>query len=290
MSINVTRNGDDNILRVNQNMESGGDIKLSAARAESRKEPDYNMHVFNDDAREINDLSIEDEENDNSVEDDGSEEQNYSTGMGDVGFNDGRSYADIEREKAEYLSKLNRLAQNPKLQVRRLDYSYSLEEIKSEVMRCQKDEEIMRGVELYRTGLSFFAQGAEWGMTSGLNMETMKGWSNAVTMDITSSNYDKVLADIYEIWGGAAMTRPEIQLVFMLSMSGLNYHTNRKMAMQHSSEYYQRTRPSPMRGPAENTDDILRELDKESVMSSESSEAPPPPPKKRGRKKKNPDN
>lgn len=284
MSINVLKNDDDNILRVNQGAESGGDIRLSTARKDTYKEPqEYNMHMFNEDVREDEISNNDNDYNNDSVEDDVSEE--YNPGV-ENNFNDGRSFADIEREKAECLSKLNRLAQNPKLQVRRLDYSYSLEEIKSEVMRCEKDEEIIRGVELYRTGLSFFVQGSEWGMTAGLNMETMKGWSNAVNMDITSNNYDKVLADIYEIWGGAAMTRPEIQLVFMLGMSGLNYHTNRKMALQQNTEYYQRTRPN-MRGPAENTDDILRELDKESVISSDSSEAPPPPPKKRGRKKKN---
>ena len=210
------------------------------------------------------------------------------------------SYEEIEREKAKMLSKLGRLSQNSKLSARRLNSSHSLEEIKAEVYRLEKDLEIINGVEAYKHGLIFLTSMMEKGAVDYMGINTLKNYSTIVSRDVNSNNYDQVLEEIYEIWGGAGLLRPEIKLLLMLGGTAYTVHLQNLIANQHyytgryNKQDHVNTQQNnyenfakPMKGPSEDTDDILRRLAEENVSDISSVASVEKPIKKRGRPKKN---
>lgn len=290
MNVNVTRDTDQ-FLNID-GKEGSGNIGLKIEKESFRPQSDNLHFIMNDDVKnsfneeinesveEDNDYNQNDQSNNNSVAADSYQGQN-NWGNQDTGL----SYEEMEKEKANYLSKLSRLSQNPQLTCRKLTYMNSLEEIKAEVYRCEKDLEIIQGVQLYRNGLVFLSSGMEFGLDKGMGWNTMNGWSHVVTKDVNNNNYDKVLEEIYEIWGGAGVMRPEFKLVMMLGSSAFNFHLQKLMAEKAmSNPSMMASFAQKMKGPSEDTDEILRRLDAESDVSSVVSE--PPQPKKRGRKKK----
>lgn len=294
MNVNVTRDTDQ-FLNID-GKEGSGNIGLKIEK-ESFKPQSDNLHfIMNDDVK-----NSFNEETNESVEEDNVDDYDYNQtdqnnsvvpesyqGQNEWGgqpLNGGLSYEEVEKEKAKHLSKLSRLSQNPQLTCRKLTYMNSLEEIKAEVYRCEKDLEIIQGVQLYRNGLVFLSSGMEFGLDKGMGWNTMNGWSHVVTKDVNNNNYDKVLEEIYEIWGGAGVMRPEFKLVMMLGSSAFNFHLQKLMAEKaFSNPSMMASFAQKMKGPSEDTDEILRRLDAESDVSSVVSE--PPQPKKRGRKKK----
>lgn len=316
MNINVTRNTDQ-ILNIDPKRETtSSGIQIEKANFIPREKEQENLEfIMNEDAKFQNDNNLNnsfestgdnygnDDENEHNSNEYGNEYDNdYSheenTGYNMPSYNEdygdnlgGLTHEEIEKEKAKYLSKLYRLSQNPQLSCRRLTHMNSLDEIKSEVFRCEKDLEIIQGVHLYRNGLIFLSSGMEFGMDKGMGWNTMNGWSHVVTKDVNNNNYDKVLEEIYEIWGGAGVMRPEFKLLMMLGSSAFNFHLQKLMAEQAMGNpnmmaaFAERmAKGAKMRGPSEDTDEILRKLE-ESDVSSVASD-PPPQPKKRGRKKK----
>jgi hypothetical protein len=262
-------------------------------------EPQASVYIPNG----SNDYEDEDGSEENSYED---EDNGDYSDNGEIyqseRVNNGMSYEEVEREKAKLLSKLGRLAENPNLSVRKLNSSHSYEEIKSEVYRLERDLEIIQGVQMYRHGLVFMSSMLETGATKGLGMTTLQDWSQLVSRDVNNNNYDQVLEEIYEIWGGAGLMRPEIKLMFMLGGSAYTFHLQKMIATQHfnkmnggnfapqgnqSSGYSSFGQRTEMKGPSEDTDEILRRLAREDVsdVSSVASE-PIKTQKKRGRPKK----
>ena len=255
----------------------------------------------------------------------------YDQGQGDFGDADGQegyqepqmSYEDIQKEKAIYLSKLKRLAANPTVVARKFTFMNSLEEIKGEVMRIEKDLEIARGINFCRNGVVFFSNMVE--MASG---GVMEGWSNVVMVDINNNSYDAVLEELYEKYSKHVSMGPELKLISMIAGSAFMFHLQKNVVAAGvnrgnsggggnwlssmfgnmmgggSANPQQNTSRSPfgggsastgfppeMRGPSINADDLLARLDDDAIsdVSSVISEKPIEieVKKKRGRKAKN---
>lgn len=134
------------------------------------------------------------------------------------------SYEDIQKEKAIYLSKLKRLSQNPNVIARKFTFMNSLEEIKGEVMRIEKDLEIARGISYCRNGVIFFSNTIEM-----LSAGTLEGWSNVVMMDINNNNYDAVLEELYEKYSKHVSMGPELKLISMIAGSAFMFHLQKNV-------------------------------------------------------------
>ena len=195
------------------------------------------------------------------------------------------SYEELEREKAKYLSKLKRLSKNPSIECRRLNSSHTLEEIKGEVFRAEKDQDAALGLNYYKEGLKFLTLSIDYGSSMVIPSKPLDGWSNAVYGEIDDCNYDSVLEELYEKYGISVASSPEIRLFCMLGASGLSYYTNKSRV---DFMYNGKRQKSKMRGPSDDTDEILKRLAEEEDKSSVSSydDSPAPKPKKRGRPKK----
>ena len=125
----------------------------------------------------------------------------------------------------------------------------------------------------------------EYGSSMAVKSKPLEGWSSAVYGDIENCNYDSILEELYEKYGMSVATSPEIRLLFMLSASGISYYTNKTRV---DYMFNGKKQSSKMRGPSDDTDDILKRLaeeeDKSSVSSFGSENITKP--KKRGRPKK----
>jgi hypothetical protein len=205
------------------------------------------------------------------------------------------SYEEIEREKAVYLSKLNRLLAKPNVTGRHLTSAHSLSEIKAEVFRVQKDIEIVNGLNYSKQGLMFCVNTLE--MLSKGFTDNLDGWSHVMMNDINSNNYDQVLEELYEKYSKHVTAGPEVRLLFMIASSAFMFSLQKALVEKSlnggkkgesfleslMSKFRGSDKPqnvNDISGPSFNVDDIS------DVSSVSSVEIEPEAPKKRGRKKK----
>lgn len=279
MNINLSRDSPKS-LNINNNLnETGGNVKISSEYKELDNFDEGIKYMLNNDAK--NKTLEEDLYREEPVDNNSLYNESIPDSVDNVDQTPNMSYEDIEQEKAKYLSRLKRLAKNPDIECRRLDSSYSLEEIKGEVFRAEKDRDSLLGLGMYKNGLKFFTSVMETGAEYTLKPNPIQGWSNVIEKSIDNSEYDSVLEELYEIYGGSSVLRPEIRLVCMLGASAFMYAQQKKIADS--------MRSSMMRGPSDDTDALLARYAKEDDTSSVSSfgSSGKPKTKKRGRPKKN---
>lgn len=207
----------------------------------------------------------------------------------------GMSYEEIEREKAIYLSKLNRLLTNPNVSGRHLNSAHSLGEIKAEVFRIQKDIEVLNGLNYSKQGLMFCVNTLE--MLSKGFTENLDGWSQVMMNDINNHNYDQVLEELYEKYSKHVTAGPEVRLIFMIASSAFMFSLQKALVEKSlnggkkgesfleslMSKFRGSEKPqnvNDISGPSFNVDDLS------DVSSVSSVEIEPELPKKRGRKPK----
>lgn len=293
----------------------GGENGFSPIRFERGNENNDNSSelglefIMNKDARDLankiesdrgDDVSVNGSQSEQGSGFQGNENDMFSSYQGGIEEDpySNMSYEDIEREKTVYLSKLNRMLANPSIQGRRLNITNSLQEIKGEVFRIQKDIEITNGINYSKQGLMFCINTIE--MLSKNYMDTLNGWSNVVMTDINNNSYDQVLEELYEKYSKHISMGPEIKLISMIAGSAFMFSLQKSLVDRSlnnpglletligkfTSKGSKENTPSPktdnMSGPSFNVDDIDDIDDISSVSSIEIT----PPKKKPGRKKK----
>lgn len=299
MNINIAREQNKQLVIDNNNFSS--EVKINRNTEEpSEKMDDSLRYLMNNDARnklyEEPKVDIEEESqcSDNSLDtnsnnSDGVSENNFD-GEGDDDSSEKEpemTYEEMEREKVKYLIKLKRLNKNSNIPIRKLDMSYSLKEIKTAVMEIEREIEIENGIEYYKFGLKFMTWSMETGTSTFMKSNALDGYSQFMSSQIeNNNNYDAVLSEIYEIWGGGSM-RPEAKLAMMLGQSSYMFHMQKLMAERKHNSNYRNHGSTQMKGPSEDTDEILKRLAEEELSETSSVDEPVVSQKKRGRPKKN---
>jgi hypothetical protein len=207
------------------------------------------------------------------------------------------NHEEIEREKGVYLSKLNRLLSNPSVQGRRMNTTHSLQEIKSEVFRIQKDVEINNGINYSKQGLMFCINTIEM-LSKTYVTDSLNGWSNVIMTDVNNNTYDQVLEELYEKYSSKISMGPEIKLISMIAGSAFMFSLQKslvdkslnnpgflesilgKFKSKGAETASPIVNPENMSGPSFNVDDI------DDVSSVSSIEITPPKKKRAYTKRK----
>jgi len=248
--------------------------------------------IMNKDAMDLankEEMSSENKSETPSIQEDGSRPDIFSN-FERTNEYPSMSYEEIEREKGIYLSKLNRMLNNPSTQGRRLNTTHSLEEIKSEVFRIQRDVEINNGINYSKQGLMFCINTIEM-LSKTYVTDSLNGWSNVIMTDVNNNTYDQVLEELYEKYSKNISMGPEIKLISMIAGSAFMFSLQKSLVdksmnnpgflesilgkfKSKASEQPPQVNPEGMAGPSFNVDDLD---DVSSVSSIEIS----PPKKKR---------
>jgi len=273
------------------------DVKTNVFTRQSTSNDDIDLEMLAN-----RDLVAEESEEDNDETPDNPEYNDFDTpgfdnesqaGEQDDDPENNMSYEEIEREKAVYLSKLNRLLAKPNVTGRHLTSAHSLSEIKAEVFRIQKDIEIITGLNYSKQGLMFCVNTLE--MLSKGFTENLDGWSHVMMNDINNSNYDQVLEELYEKYSKHVTAGPEVRLIFMIASSAFMFSLQKALVEKSlnggkkgesfleslMSKFRGSDKPqnvNDISGPSFNADDIS------DVSSVSSVEIEPEVPKKKPRK------
>lgn len=170
---------------------------------------------------------------DDGSDGDGTEDEDGS--LGDSG--DGTStVAETRRptmksilsEKHDLLFRMNRLIARGGKQSRTMTASDSLDELRAECERMQRELDTEKSVKFQRSVLISFATGVEC-LNSRFDVAGIRldGWSDSMSQDIAS--FDEVFEELHEKYGGKSMMPPEIKLVFMIASSAFMFHMSKSM-------------------------------------------------------------
>jgi hypothetical protein len=177
---------------------------------------------------------IKDDESNGFGSGNGNDYVNYATSNSVPLFNkpeeSGKTFDEIQQEKAYFLSQLKRMEKRGMYTFRRLSMENSLEEVKSEFIRIKKEIDMQGNVQFAQQGLLFCVSGIER-MSSNFTNGKMDGWSQSFMTDMDS--YDDVLSELCEKYSGGGMP-PEMKLLFMLGGSGFMFYQQKALAVSYT--------------------------------------------------------
>jgi hypothetical protein len=246
-NVNVRR--DPFVENPEKHEEPGMDFLLGE-EDEDDEEEEENLHIEDEDSGEV--PLFEDDNVNNSG-------------------NDGKSYEDVQKEKSFYLSQLKRLEKKGNVISRRYTMEHSLDEIRGEVIRIKREQEMDVSIDYLRQGLMFCVSTIEMADNKYNFGAELGGWSQNVMGNIET--YDGVFEELYDKYSSSISVMPEIKLISMLAGSAFMYSLQKKIAGG--------AKPTPprqreMSGPSIDTDELMKslgEIDLDDVSSVSSSEA-----------------
>ena len=278
MSFNIERQSDSRKVKTN-GIDVQGSDNISFSRdafhsnPDTEQDPGMDFLVDNsDDDQEDQELNEQDEQDYDQPEPNGEFSQNPEY------YQDTpqKSYEEIQQEKSYFLSQLKRLEKKGNVVSRRFTMEHSLDEIRGEVIRIKKEQDMDNSIDYLRQGLMFCVSSIE--MADGkYNMGgSLGGWSQAVFQNIDS--YDSVFEELYDKYSTSMHVMPEIKLISMLAGSAFMFSLQKKMVGGGSSTANSSGGPAPrqreMSGPSINTDALmqsLNDLDLDDISSVASS-------------------
>ena len=161
------------------------------------------------------------------------------------------TFEEVQQEKAQCLSQLKRFEKKGIVVARRFGMEHSLDDIKGEVYRIKKENQVDAGINYCRQGLMFCVSTIEMANDNFKVGGNLTGWSNIVLNDIES--YDDVFEELYEKYYSNMGSSPEIKLMSMLAGSAFMFHLQKSMTLP-------RGKQREMTGP---TDEMLRSLNED---------------------------
>lgn len=138
----------------------------------------------------------------------------------------------IRKEKSEILFKLYTIVEKSNGRwSTKLTMDNSLDEIKNEFTRIKAvlDNEAM--VKFCKHGLVMGIKGVEMlnGAYDPVGVD-LDGWSEAMSYNMATTEYDEVLSELCEKYKGAGSMSPEVKLLVMIVMSGAMFSFSKKAA------------------------------------------------------------
>jgi hypothetical protein len=179
-----------------------------------------------------------------------------------------KSYEEIQQEKSYYLSQLKRLEKKGNVSSRKFCMEHSLEEIRGEVIRIKKEQDMDNSIDYLRQGLMFCVSTIEMADNKYDFGAQLGGWSQNVMGNIES--YDSVFEELYDKYASSVTVMPEIKLISMLAGSAFMYSLQKKM-ISGSSPSSVPPRQREMSGPSIDTDELMRRLSEVDIDDDASS-------------------
>jgi hypothetical protein len=136
----------------------------------------------------------------------------------------------IRKEKSEILFKLYTIVEKSNGRWScKMDMNNTLDEIKNEFSRIKAtlDNEAM--VKFCKHGLVMGIKGIEMlnGAYDPIGVD-LDGWSEAMSYNMATTEYDEVLAELCEKYKGTGSMSPEVKLILMIVMSGAMFSFSKK--------------------------------------------------------------
>lgn len=137
-------------------------------------------------------------------------------------------FASILAEKHDLIFRMNRMCTRGGKQSRTMTVNDSLDELRCECERMQREIETDKSVKFQRSLMTSFATGVEclnarWNF-AGLKLD---GWSQSLQDDM--DNYDEVFEELHAKYSTKSVMPPEIKLVMMVASSAFMFHMSKSM-------------------------------------------------------------
>jgi hypothetical protein len=138
------------------------------------------------------------------------------------------SYEDIENEKKNILYQFERMEKKGIKFPKKFSLASSLEEMKMEMERIKKDNEVDTSVQFQRKMLMACITGVEFLNTRFDPFDfKLDGWSENVHDNLT--DYDEVFEDLHDKYSSKSKMAPELKLLFTLGGSAFMFHLTKTM-------------------------------------------------------------
>tara|TARA_R110002074_G_scaffold876_5_gene5365 strand:+ start:3808 stop:4953 length:1146 start_codon:yes stop_codon:yes gene_type:complete len=138
-------------------------------------------------------------------------------------------FASIDDEKADILSKLQRLSQKKGMRVNsRLNMYSSIDELRAEIKRAKYSIDVDQSVKFSKRMLVACVTGLEF-MNKRYDPFDLKleGWSESVMEN--GDDYDEVFEDLFVKYRSSVNVPPEVRLIMMVGGSGMMFHLTNSM-------------------------------------------------------------
>lgn len=137
-------------------------------------------------------------------------------------------FASILAEKHDLLFRMNRMSTRGGKQSRKMSVSDSVDELKGECERMQRELDTEKSIKFQRSLMTSFATGVEcinarWNL-AGIRLD---GWSESIQQDIGS--YDEVFEELHAKYATKSVMPPEIKLVMMVASSAFMFHMSKSV-------------------------------------------------------------
>lgn len=139
-----------------------------------------------------------------------------------------KKFPSVLAEKHDLLFRMNRMVTRGGKQSRKMTAGDSLDELRGECERMQREIETEKSVKFQRSLMTSFATGVEclnarWNMF-GLRLD---GWSQSLQEDM--DNYNEVFEELHAKYSTKSTMPPEIKLVMMIASSAFMFHMSKSM-------------------------------------------------------------
>ena len=135
-------------------------------------------------------------------------------------------FASIDDEKADILSKLQRLSQKKGMRVNsRLNMYSSIDELRAEIKRAKYSIDVDQSVKFSKRMLVACVTGLEF-MNKRYDPFDLKleGWSESVMEN--GDDYDEVFEDLFVKYRSSVNVPPEVRLIMMVGGSGMMFQVH----------------------------------------------------------------
>lgn len=260
MSFNIERESDTKRIKTDIQGADGTDnvnikrepFKRDIFESNPDKQEEPGMEFLVDDQEEEEEYEEEEENDDRgSVDDIFRNPESYEQHSGPV-----KSYEETQQEKSYYLSQLKRLEKKGNVISRKYTMEHTLDEIRGEVIRIKKEQDMDNSIDYLRQGLMFCVSTIEMADNKYDFGAELGGWSQNVMGNIES--YDGVFEELYDKYSNSVAVIPEIKLISMLAGSAFMFSLQKKISGQSSNSVTPKQRE--MSGPSIDTDELMRRL------------------------------
>lgn len=272
MSFNIERQSDTRTIKTDVSVMKGTDevrINRDPFTFNPSEEPDPGMDFLVDNSVH-EEQDDEDDDEDNDFDDPQNQNSGFFENPSNINEPPRKTYEEIQQEKSYYLSQLKRLEKKGNVTSRRFTMEHTLDEIRGEVIRIKKEQDMDNSIDYLRQGLMFCVSTIEMADNKYNYGAGLGGWSQNVMGNIES--YDGVFEELYDKYSNSVSMMPEIKLISMLAGSAFMFSLQKKIVSGSNSGPPPRQRE--MSGPSIDTDELMRslnEIDVDDDISSVSS-------------------
>ena len=226
---------------ISSDEDTSSDVSDNYQREEDEDEDEVSQMYSNKD----------DEDDEDETEDDGEDEISYNKDNNDYEEEEEEeeeveelSYEQIQKSKAEFIYKLNRLDKLGYKSSRRYSMASNLEDLKFEYNTLNRQRSIEKSVKFSRKMLMAFVSGTEYlnHRFDYLGIKLDK-WSENTMESI--GDYDEVFEELHDKYNDSVKMAPELRLLMMVGGSAFMFHMTQSIFKTASPEIGDILRQNP---------------------------------------------